>query len=129
MNVSGGGKLHMDVSKAYEKADYPATFFSHIFYRKKITIKSNTLLFKILKCSNLKVNSIHKQSISEVAKDLTVTAQEDNGVIQCIEKPEHCFYIGVQFHPEFLIYKKVFRNIFLSLVKASHSNQMKPSNR
>lgn len=119
MNVAGGGKLHLDVSKAYEKADYPASWLSHIFYRKKITIQNGSLLHKILGRTIVRVNSIHKQSIAEIAPGLIVTAKEDNGVIQAIEKPGHNFYLGVQFHPEFLIYKRIFRKLFKKLVGQS----------
>jgi len=116
MNVAGGGKLHLDVSLVYKKAIYPANWFSYIFYRKKITIQNGSLLHKILGRTIVRVNSIHKQSIAELADGLVVTAKEDNGVIQAIEKPGHNFYLGVQFHPEFLIYSKIFRRIFEQLV-------------
>lgn len=116
MNVAGGGKLHLDVSLVYKKAIYPANWFSYIFYRKKIAIQNGSLLHKILGRTIVRVNSIHKQSIAELADGLVVTAKEDNGVIQAIEKPGHNFYLGVQFHPEFLIYSKIFRRIFEQLV-------------
>ena len=119
MNVAGGGKLHLDVSKAYEKADYPASWLSHIFYRKKITIQNGSLLHKILGRTIVRVNSIHKQSIAEIAPGLIMTAREDNGVIQAIEKPGHNFYLGVQFHPEFLIYRRIFRKLFKKLIGQS----------
>lgn len=41
------------------------------------------------------------------------------GVIQAIEKPGHNFYLGVQFHPEFLIYRRIFRKLFKKLVGQS----------
>jgi putative glutamine amidotransferase len=123
MNVSRGGTLHLNISEVYEKADYPATFISHIFYRKKITLQPGSLIHKILGRSVLRVNSIHKQSISEIASGLVVTAKEDNGVIQAIEKPDHPFYIGVQFHPEFLIYRKIFRALFSSFVIAANNKK------
>jgi putative glutamine amidotransferase len=116
MNVAGGGKLHPDVSKAYEKANYPASWLSYIFYRKKIKIQSGSLLHKILGRTIVHVNSIHKQSIAEIAPGLIVTASEDNGVVQAIEKPDYDFYLGVQFHPEFLIYRRIFRELFKKLV-------------
>lgn len=119
MNVAGGGKLHLDVSSAYKKANYPASWLSYVFYRKKITIQNGSLLHRILDRTIVRVNSIHKQSISTVAPGLVVTAREDNGVIQAIEKPGHDFYLGVQFHPEFLIYKKIFRQLFRKLIDQS----------
>ena len=119
MNVAGGGKLHLDVSAAYKKANYPTSWLSYVFYRKKTTIQNGSLLHGILGRTIVRVNSIHKQSIAEVAPGLTVTAKEGNGVIQAIEKPGSGFYLGVQFHPEFLIYKKIFRQLFKQLVLQS----------
>lgn len=116
INVFHGGDLHLDVVKAYEKAKYPSTLLGYIFFRKKIKIEKGSLLNKITHQEVVKVNSIHKQSINKLGKTLEVTAIEENGVVQSVENKLKAFYMGVQFHPEFMIHRKKFRNIFNTLI-------------
>ena len=85
MNVAHGGSLHQELSKVYDDVDYPSTLIGHAFYRKKVTIKPDSLLGSITRHRSLRVNSIHKQAIDEVGKDFVISAVENNGVIQAIE--------------------------------------------
>lgn len=119
MNVMRGGSLHMDISTAYEDALYPDGFLNHALFRKPIYIEENTLMYDIFQRTKVDVNSLHKQSIDRLGKNLVINAKEKNGIIQAVSLPDHAFFLGVQFHPEFLTYKKIFRNIFRSLVKAA----------
>lgn len=120
MNVARGGSLHVDISKVYERAEYPSGLMANLFFRKKINIKKQSKLFEILPYENLKVNSMHKQAIDVLGNNLIVSATEDNGVVQVIEDPSKLFYMGVQFHPEALIYQKRFRGIFKKFIQLSN---------
>ncbi len=122
MNVVNGGSLHLNIGEAYDNADYPETIFGYMFFRKKIHIEKNSLLYKIFKKSELPVNSLHKQSINKVGNNLVVTAREPNGIIQAIERPGHPFYMGVQFHPELLIYQRSFRSFFNRFVHTASTH-------
>lgn len=117
MNVVCGGTLHMSVAEAYENAHYPDGFIHHALYRKAIRINEDCLLHDIIERQALRVNSIHKQAIDKLGQGLEINAVEDNGVIQAVSMPDHPFFLGIQFHPEFMIYRDVFRNIFKALVK------------
>lgn len=65
----------------------------------KIKTKPHTLLKKCIgNC--LYVNSFHHQAVEKVGKDLVVSASSSDGTIEAIEKPNHPFAIGVQWHPE-----------------------------
>lgn len=116
INIYRSGTLHIDITKVYEKAQYPSNLLGYIFFRKRIHILTNSHLFDVIKRASCKVNSIHRQSIAKLGNHLTVTATEENQIVQCIEDASKPFYIGVQFHPEFLIYKHYFLNIFKTLV-------------
>lgn len=122
MNVVNGGTLHLDMTKVYEGANYPDTYLSYLFFRKKIIVYEDTLLFKISRKKEMMVNSIHKRSIDKVGKDLIITAREPNGVVQAIEKPGHPFFLGVQFHPERLFGKRVFRRLFRVFIETARRN-------
>jgi len=119
MNVVNGGTVHMDISTVYEKANYPRNILGYLFFRKKIIIEPGSMLHEIAGDTELMVNSIHSQSIDKVGEGLVVTSCEPNGIIQSVEKPRHIFYMGVQFHPERLIYKSVFRRLFKTFIDAA----------
>ena len=119
MNVVSKGTLHLDISKVYEGADYPDNVLGYMFFRKRINLQEGSLLHQIFKTTELWVISIHKQSIDKVGKNFEVTAREPNGIIQAIEKKDHPFYVGVQFHPERLIYRKSFRSFFNKFIGAA----------
>ncbi|MBA4800308.1 MULTISPECIES: gamma-glutamyl-gamma-aminobutyrate hydrolase family protein [Euryhalocaulis] len=121
MNVMRGGTLFADVAKSFKDVDYPSTFLGHVFYRKTILIEDQTLLHDVLGDED-RVNSMHKQAIADLGNGLEATARERNGVIQCIEDRERNFYMGVQFHPEFLLHRSRFRGIFNALVTAAAHN-------
>lgn len=119
MNVANGGSLHQSLDKIYDDVDYPSTIPGQIFYRKTVKIEDGSLLARITGRSSARVNSIHKQAIARVGDGLKVTAYEKNGVVQAIEDDSRRFYLGVQFHPEFLTYQRHFKAIFKHLVKTA----------
>jgi putative glutamine amidotransferase len=122
MNVIKEGTLHKDIHQVYKNTNYPKTAFGYLTFRKKILIEEKSLLNQIFKRGSLMVNSIHKQSIDKVGKDLVITAVEENGVVQAIEDPSKDFYLGVQFHPELLLYRKSFRNFFRKFIESVNKN-------
>lgn len=121
MNVRRGGTLHIDIGKIFENAKYPAHVLANIFYRKMIYIEPDTQLARLVQAEKIKVNSMHKQSIDHVGRGLVVSAKEDNGIVQGVEDPSRDFFLGVQFHPETLIYRKPFRALFKALVTAARA--------
>lgn len=48
------------------------------------------------------INSMHHQSIDTLADPLTLVAKSADGVIEGVEDPTRDFFIGVQWHPEYL---------------------------
>ncbi|GAB4195888.1 MAG: gamma-glutamyl-gamma-aminobutyrate hydrolase family protein [Wenzhouxiangellaceae bacterium] len=119
MNIYRGGSLHVDVAKVYENANYPSGLMAKIFYRKPVKLEADTLLGSVLGVESIQVNSMHTQAIDELGRGLRLSAREANGVIQAVEDPDRLFFVGVQFHPEVLIYRSVFRAIFVALVRAA----------
>ena len=123
LNVINGGTLHPDIVELFPDAGYPSSFRGHVFYRKEIEIEPGSLLGGIVGADEIEVNSIHRQAINELGEGLAATAKEKNGVVQAIEDQQSDFYLGVQFHPEFLIYRKSDRRIFRALVKAAEARR------
>ncbi|TVQ23548.1 MAG: gamma-glutamyl-gamma-aminobutyrate hydrolase family protein [Spirochaetaceae bacterium] len=116
MNVAAGGTLHQAVRTAYRNARYPHHPIAHLTFRKRVFVDANSVFGRLVGRPELMVNSLHKQAIDRIGRGLKVTAREQNGVVQTIEDVQHGFCIGVQFHPELLIYRAVFRRLFRALI-------------
>lgn len=119
LNIMRGGSLHLDASKAYEDANYPDSILAKIFFRKPVSASTGSIISRALGGERSFVNSLHKQSIKRVGEGLEVTAREPNGIVQAIEDPRKRFFLGVQFHPEFMLHREKFRRIFELLSEAA----------
>ena len=68
-----------------------------------VAIVKGTLLHKIVGKDSIMVNSAHHQAVAKPAPGAIVNATAPDGVIEGIEWPDHPFFLGVQWHPEFTI--------------------------
>jgi len=50
--------------------------------------------------SSVPVVSRHHQALHQIPSPWAVCAQDEEGLVEAIELPEHAFAIGVQWHPE-----------------------------
>ena len=120
MNVALGGTLIQDISSQIDtKIDHlpstSATKPAHV-----VAIKSQTLLQKIAKKSEIPVNSSHHQSVKTIPKTLMINALAPDGVIEGFEASSHPFWLGVQWHPEFLYRKDpIQKRLFTALIAAA----------
>jgi putative glutamine amidotransferase len=114
LNVFHGGSLHRDLRMVY--AGMPKMWTP--LPRKYVQLTEGTALAKIMGLETLKVNSLHNQAVDRLGKGLRVAGRDEFGVIQAIEDQSARFRIGVQWHPEFLIYRRRHRRLFASFVEA-----------
>jgi putative glutamine amidotransferase len=119
LNVAAGGGLHMDVTDAFSQTRYPQHWLEQTYFRKRVVIEPGSRLNAIVGADELWVNSIHRQAVQALGSGLRVAAREVNGAIQAIEDPTRRFWLGVQFHPEFMFYSPPIRRIFTAFVKAA----------
>jgi len=94
LNVHGGGSLHQHVP-AHACMDRPPSDEVH-----EVRMAPGSLLADLLGPSRL-VNSLHHQTLDEVASDYRVTARSDDGTVEGLE------HVGlpivtVQWHPEMM---------------------------
>jgi gamma-glutamyl-gamma-aminobutyrate hydrolase PuuD/predicted ATP-grasp superfamily ATP-dependent carboligase len=120
LNVFAGGTLHNDLAD-YEKVVSSEGLIEPLILRKPIEVRKGSNLAEIVGPGRVCVNAIHKQAIERVGAGLRVVAREPNGIVQAIEDPTRRFWIGVQFHPELMIYRKPFRDLFKALVEAARA--------
>jgi putative glutamine amidotransferase len=115
INVFLGGSLHTDIYAVYEQAPRQRT----VLPRKTVHVTPDSKLGGILECLNCRVNALHHQSVDQLGRELRVVARDDHDMIQAIEDPNHRFVIGVQWHPEFLIFDRGQQRLFRRLVQAA----------
>jgi gamma-glutamyl-gamma-aminobutyrate hydrolase PuuD/predicted ATP-grasp superfamily ATP-dependent carboligase len=118
LNVFSGGTLDSDLS-TYANPISARGLFEPLLLRKTITIDPKSMLADVTGEAVLRVNAIHRQAIHRVGAGLQVVAREENGIIQAVEDPSRRFWLGVQFHPELMIYRRAFRHLFARLVEAA----------
>ncbi len=103
MNVALGGSLYRDlyncgVTEEQHRQQPPYYGLSHT-----VTIAQGSLLESVVgTAGTFEVNSMHHQGIDHVASGLLVSARAGDRVVEAVEDPSRRFYLGVQWHPEYL---------------------------
>jgi putative glutamine amidotransferase len=116
MNVALGGSLHQNIEHFYTEETYNVR---SILPRKHIVVTGGSRLQEILGVAESRVNALHDQSIDRLGDGVTVSAVEGNGVIQAIESPAQRFFIGVQWHPEYMPQSKRQMGLFRELLHSA----------
>lgn len=115
INVARGGTLHADIYSVYEGAPTMRTPLP----RKRIRIEAGSRLQELLATMTCRVNALHHQSVDRVGQGLHVAAYDEHGIIQAIEAPGRAFLIGVQWHPEFLVFDRGQVRLFERLISTA----------
>jgi putative glutamine amidotransferase len=115
INIFFGGSLIQDINDNLNLL-YPHS--NTFFPIKRINILKNTNLYNILGKSTIYVNAIHHQTIDSLGESLKVNSLDRNKIIEGFESSNKNFLIGVQWHPEYLPYKRDSRILFSSFKKA-----------
>lgn len=120
INVFHGGSLHTDIYAIYEEAPRLRT----VLPKKTVHVTPGSRLDQILECRHCRINALHHQSVDRVGDGLAVVARDEHGMVQAIERPAGGFLVGVQWHPEFLVFDRGQQRLFGRLVEAA---AMRPS--
>jgi len=123
INVRRGGRLHQDLKDFYVETPQLTTVLPY----KPIAIEAGSRLAAVLRRTECRVNSLHRQAISETGAGIAVVAREEAGVVQAIEDSERAFLIGVQWHPEYLPQRPEQRRIFKRLVECARGGESSSS--
>lgn len=114
LNIVLGGSLHQDI-RPLRTLTPNRNAITRI---KQANIDADTKLHKIVKKESLRINSLHHQAIDRPGEGLIISSKDDDGFTQSVEKNDHAFTIGVQWHPEYLFYAREHRAIFAHFAKA-----------
>lgn len=103
LNVAMGGTLYQDLKSQLpgcfrHQQQQVSQYASH-----RVFIDPTSRLHEIYGSSEVMVNSFHHQAVKEIGPGLTVTARAADGVTEGFEKPDHPYFVAVQWHPERLV--------------------------
>ncbi len=118
MNILAGGTLHQDRASFYTEQPLRWT----VFPRVAIEIARGSRLAALLGRARCYVNSLHRQAVNAVGRGLVVVARDGGGMVQAIEGKEG-FWLGVQWHPEYMPQVTEQRALFEGLVDAARSRR------
>lgn len=116
INVAMEGNLYQDIKRQVPRSRD---------HRKNHSIKilPETRLSKIMDgVEAIVVISTHHQAIKEIGKNLTITAEADDGIIEAIEMEDYPLLIGVQWHPEKEIGDSFTKKLMSSFIKTCKGN-------
>lgn len=88
-----------------------------------VQVVRQTRLWRIMRRPLIGANRIHSQAIKRLGKGLRVVAIDNDRFVQAVESSGNQWLMGVQWHPEYLLYHPMHRRLFAAFVKASCESQ------
>ena len=119
INVYFKGSLYENINIFYFEEPNPYS----IFPVKTIYLSPGSKLATIFGIDTLRVNALHHQAVRKEGENIRISAREKNKVVQGIEHKMKEFVIGVQWHPEYLLFHKHQRKIFKMLVEMASGSE------
>jgi len=118
INVYFKGTLHPEIKDFYSEDVNK----SSILPIKKVNLKPQSKIHRIVGADTIRVNSLHHQAVKTPGEGINIVGWENNGLVQAIESYAYPFIVGVQWHPEYLIRKVQHRKIFKALIAQAKAN-------
>ena len=116
MNLVEGGTLERNLDDLYEERPQLYT----VLPRREVEVAPTSQLHVIVGRRRLLVNSMHFHAVKEPGPGFVVVAREPRGgVPQAIEHRTREFWLGVQWHPEYLPQQRPHQQLFHALVDAA----------
>ena len=124
LNICRGGSLHQELRSRRRQTSNRWT----ILPIKTLCITAgpetgNSVLAALFGHGRSRINSLHNQGIDRVGDGLVVTGRDLDGIVQAIEDPSRGFLLGVQWHPEFLLYMRRQRALFKEVVRHAKTHK------
>jgi putative glutamine amidotransferase len=108
LNVALGGTLASEIQDMPGKADHrrrevPDRDMQYEIHQ-PVRVKEGSCLANALGTGEIRVNSLHRQAISQTAPGLAVEAVAEDGTIEAVSViGSKAFAVGVQWHPEYWV--------------------------
>jgi putative glutamine amidotransferase len=115
INVFLGGSLHESIYAVYSGIPRLHSPLAS----KLIEIVPRSILHGLLGSERERVNALHHQSINLLGAGLSIVACDEYGIVQAIERPGDPFLLGVQWHPEFMLFNRRQQRLFAAIAEAA----------
>ena len=119
LNVRLGGSLYQELRSRRVRTSNRWT----ILPLKTLLVVAGSRLEALLGTGKTRINSLHNQGIDRVGEGLEVVGRDLDNIVQAVEVPSYPFLLGVQWHPEFLLYRRAQRRLFRALVEAARARR------
>lgn len=118
LNVALGGTLDQNAWQTYGMQRKITT----VLPKRAVCVEDGTHLARLCGPEPMLVNALHSQAVNDLGDGMRVSARDEAGMIQAVERVRDPFAIGVQWHPEHLFYARRQRAIFRALVNAARAH-------
>lgn len=121
LNVYFGGTLYQDLSYfEMEPLKHRQDLYPELEIH-NVAIEKNSIL-ENLYGESIRTNSFHHQAINKLGEGFKVIAKSSDGIVEAIEKIDHKFCLGIQWHPEMMVARgnKDMTKIFKLLIEKSY---------
>ena len=113
LNVALGGSLHAALHELPNRLDHRHIESDDVdeWYGLQHTVQLSAggQLVRLTGTDNLRVNSLHRQGIAELADGLAVEGVAPDGTVEAVSvKDAKAFAVGVQWHPEYNVSSDAF---------------------
>ncbi len=119
MNAALGGTLYQDLPTQHPSEIEHHQTPPYDVPVHDVLIRKGSALSDLIGSERISVNSYHHQAVKDVASELEIMAEAEDGIVEAVCRPGNKFIWAVQWHPEFS--HKVDENsrkVFSAFVKA-----------
>lgn len=117
INIFHGGSLCQNVTPLRENTRHRPLLLP----LQTVRLVASSRLGKLMRAPVIGANRIHSQTIKKLGKNLRVVAVDNDLFVQAIESTRGQWLMGLQWHPEYLLYHSGHRRIFGEFVKTALS--------
>jgi putative glutamine amidotransferase len=116
INVYFGGSLDKDITLKFGPIRYS------VLPWKRIALHRSSFLYRSFFRQRISINTLHHQAVEETASGFFVAAVDTKGMVQAIEHRSRPVF-GVQWHPEYLIWRASYRRLFKNFVSLAQQDR------
>ena len=120
INIFHGGSLCQNVTPLRMKTRHRPLLLP----LQTVQLVHTSRLGRLMYSTTIGANRIHSQAIKQLGRNLRVTALDNDLFVQAIENTGQQWLMGVQWHPEYLLYHAGHRRIFSHFVHAARARKL-----
>lgn len=120
INIFRGGTLCQNVTPLRVNTRHRPLLFP----MQTVRVVSDSRLGEVMRQPVIGANRIHSQAIKRLGHHLRVVALDNDHFVQAIENTRGQWLMGIQWHPEYLLYHGGHRRIFKHFVDAAEERKL-----